>query len=282
MARSPRQYPEPLVQSLLDRCLALPSRRNGARIVGVNGTQASGKTTLCAQLVEAARVRGVRALALALDDYYLTRGERRILARSVHPLLATRGVPGTHDARRLGNTLDALRAGRVAGLRLPRFDKGRDTRVPPSRERRLRAAPELVLVEGWCVAVPPQAKPALARPVNALERDEDPAGTWRRWVNARLVRDYVPVWRRFDALLMLAAPSFEVVREWRGQPERLLRRRKGATHAMSEAQLDRFVMHYERLTRHALRTVPSLADVVVELDARRRVQGVAMPRRSTR
>jgi D-glycerate 3-kinase len=270
-----RGYPGSLVESLLDRFLARKPRRGVARLVGVCGTQASGKSTLCAQLVAAARARGVRALTLALDDYYLTRGERRALARRAHPLLATRGVPGTHDAKRLGRTLDALRAGRVAGLRLPRFDKGKDTRVPPSRERRLRAAPELVLVEGWCVGVPPQTRSALARPVNALELGEDPSGDWRKWVDARLRREYVPVWRRFDALLLLAAPSFEIVRRWRGEPERELRRRRGATHAMSEAQLDRFVMHYERLTRHALQVVPRLADVVVRLDLRRRVVGVS-------
>lgn len=271
-----RRYPDPLVRDLLARCLAL---RGAVRIVGVCGTQASGKTTLCAQLVEAARARGVRALTLALDDFYLTRGERRALARRVHPLLATRGVPGTHDALRLGRTLDALRRGRIAGLRLPRFDKGRDTRVAPSRERRLRAAPELVLVEGWCVGVPPQAPTALAHAVNALEREEDADGRWRAWVNARLARDYVPVWKRFDALLLLAAPSFEVVRRWRGEPERALRRRRGATRAMSEAELDRFVMHYERLTRHALRVVPRLADITVRLDARRKVLAVSVGRK---
>ena len=31
-------------------------------------------------------------------------------------------------------------------------------------------------------------------------------------------------------------------------------------------------MHYERLSRHALRTLPALADIVVALDASRRVR----------
>jgi len=39
---------------------------------------------------------------------------------------------------------------------------------------------------------------------------------------------------------------------------------------MSRAQLDRFVQHYERLTRHMLRTMPAIAGRTVVLDAQRR------------
>ncbi|HEY1589447.1 MAG TPA: hypothetical protein VGG00_06915, partial [Rhodanobacter sp.] len=35
---------------------------------------------------------------------------------------------------------------------------------------------------------------------------------------------------------------------------------------LSPAQLDRFIQHYERLTRHALRTLPGLADAVLTLE----------------
>ena len=39
---------------------------------------------------------------------------------------------------------------------------------------------------------------------------------------------------------------------------------------MARAQLDRFVQHYERVSRQALRTLPAIADTVVRLDAARR------------
>jgi len=268
---SPRGYPAALVESLLDG-FAL-ARRRRPLLVGLSGTQASGKSTLAAQLAQAARGRGHATLVLALDDYYLGRRERQALAQRVHPLLATRGVPGTHHIGALGDALRACSAGRVQGLLLPRFDKGRDSRLPPSRSRRVGATPDLVIVEGWCIGVPAQDRRDLRQPVNRLERIDDADGRWRRYVNQCLRRDYQPVWRLLDRLVLLAAPSFEVVARWRDEAERPLRA-QGAPKAMSTAAIRRFIAHYERLTRHALRELPRLADVTIELDAGRRVRRV--------
>lgn len=67
-------------------------------IVGINGSQGSGKTTLCRFLEVLLREsHGLNAATLSLDDLDLTRSERALLAATVHPLIATRGVPGTHD-----------------------------------------------------------------------------------------------------------------------------------------------------------------------------------------
>ncbi|MBN8482926.1 MAG: hypothetical protein J0L88_15180, partial [Xanthomonadales bacterium] len=74
------------------------------------------------------------------------------------------------------------------------------------------------------------------------------------------------------------APAFDVVAGWRDEQERALRRRR-APHAMDAAALVRFVAHYERLSRHALRTLPILADVLVALDRRRKVRSVSAPAR---
>lgn len=266
-------YDRTTVDALLEALLPrLPARR--AALVGLSGLQASGKSTLAAQLAAAARERGVATEVLALDDFYLGRRDRAALARDVHPLLATRGVPGTHDVALLAETVQALRRASTRNpARIPRFDKGRDTRLPPSRWRRVTSRPRLILLEGWCIGVPAEPPSALARAVNALERIEDPDARWRTWVNARLNGEYAALWRRMDALIVLAAPSFEIVARWRDEPERALRRR-GAPRAMSRAALRRFLMHYERLSRHALRTLPALADIVVTLDASRRVDAI--------
>ena len=126
--------------------------------------------------------------------------------------------------------------------------------------------------------MPPQSERALARPINALERNEDADARWRRWVNARLATDYVPLWRRLDTLVDLAAPSFAVVVRWRDEPERALRKRHAAR-ALSPAALRRFLMFYERLSRQALRTLPGIADIVVRIDAKRRVRGIRVARK---
>lgn len=266
-------------EALLDDLLAglwTPSarRRTHPLLVGVSGLQGIGKSTLARQLREHARGLGIACEALSLDDFYLGRRARMQLARTIHPLLTTRGVPGTHELPLLESTLAALaRASPASPARLPRFDKGRDTRLPPSRWRRVTQAPRLVLLEGWCVGIPPQSAAALRRPCNRLERDEDPDGRWRRWVDARLSGDYAVLWRRLDRLLVLQAPSFACARRWRARAERALHAR-GASRAMDEPALARFFMHYERLSRHALATLPARAEVCAELDGQRAVRAI--------
>jgi len=275
-ASTQRGFDSAFVERVLD---ALPATRTTS-VIGLSGLQGSGKSTLAAQLIAQAARRGVYALRLSLDDFYLGRRARFALARNVHPLLATRGVPGTHDVALLRHTLDALaRASDRRPVALPRFDKGRDTRVAPSRWRIVRAPPVLIMLEGWCVGIPAQSERALRAPINELERDEDVDGRWRRFVNASLATDYAALWSRLGALVWLQAPSFDIVARWRDEQERALRLR-GARHAMTRVALHRFVMHYERLSRHSLRALPARADARVALDDNRRpVQIVEKVRR---
>ncbi|MEP6938989.1 MAG: kinase [Rudaea sp.] len=266
--------------AIVDRVAALLARRNTAsrrqQLIGLSGLQGSGKSTLAAQLVQRLTLVGIPALALSLDDFYLGRRERARLARSVHPLLATRGVPGTHDLALLGRTLAALAAANtLQPARVPRFDKGRDTRMPSARWHSVSVPPCIVVLEGWCVGVPAQSSAALARPLNRLERIEDADAVWRGYVNAHLEREYALLWRRLDALVWLQAPGFAVVQRWRDEQEQALRR-SGAPRAMSPAALRRFVMHYERLSRHSLRTLPARADLRIVLDARRGVRRIVV------
>ncbi len=261
--------PEALAPALL---ALFEDRLRSARrpvLLGLSGLQGSGKSTLAGHLVRHARSCGWPARTLSLDDVYLGRRARARLAAQVHPLLRTRGVPGTHDLALLRETLAALaHASPAHPAWLPRFDKGRDARRPPSRWPRVTAPPRLLVLEGWCVGVTAQTAPALRRPVNALEREEDPDGRWRRFVNAALA-DMQDLWSRLDALVVLQAPDWASACRWRAQAERVLRER-GAPRAMDDPALRRFMQHFERLSRHALRSLPARADVVVTLDGARR------------
>ena len=239
-------------------------------VVGLSGAQGSGKSTLADGLAGELAAQGLSVAVLSLDDVYRTRAERAALAAAVHPLLQTRGPPGTHDVELAERLLDALaRAGPVT---MPRFDKARDDRAPPEAWDRVEGPADVILFEGWCLGVPPQAEGAVANPVNALERERDPDGRWRRWVNAQLSKRYARLWERLDALVVLQAPSFDVVLGWRLQAERALRARTGL--GMSDDEVAAFVAHYERLTRWALETLPARADVLIELAPDRRPRWV--------
>lgn len=251
--------------------LRLLEEKDGLAVLGLCGAQGSGKSTLAQGLQARMRARGVASAILSIDDLYLTKGERETLAQAVHPLLRTRGVPGTHDVALGLRVLDALAAGRAACL--PRFDKAVDDRLPENAWPQAGAGLRLLILEGWCVGARAQEAGALDAPVNALERDEDGDGRWRRFVNAALAGDYQTLFGRIDALALLAAPGFDVVQGWRTQQEAALRAGGGSA-VMSDAEIARFIQHYERLTRHILDEMPARADLVVALDAQRGVTAV--------
>jgi D-glycerate 3-kinase len=241
-------------------------------VVGLCGAQGSGKTTAATVLVELLAHQDLPAIALSIDDFYLPRAERAVLARRVHPLLATRGVPGTHDVELAQATIDSL-AGEEP-THIPVFDKASDDRLPRKAWREAAGLRRVVILEGWCVGARAQSPEQLAAPVNALERDEDPQGIWRSYVNTALAGPYRALFDRLSPLVLLAAPSFEVVRDWRGEQEQKLRERVASTggdasRVMDDAQIARFISHYERVTRHILAEMPARAEHLISLDSRR-------------
>lgn len=242
-------------------------------LVGICGAQGSGKSTLTGVLYELLTEAGLVTAVMSLDDFYLGRAARAQLARDVHPLLATRGVPGTHDVALCERTFDALRGS--DSVPIPSFDKAIDDCRPAADWPRVEAPAAVIVFEGWCVGAQAQEESALREPVNELERRDDPDGIWRRYVNAQLATRYRSLFERIDELVLLQAPTFETVFEWRAEQEGKLRDRVeraggDASKVMDEPALQRFIAHYERITRHIMREMPARADVLIELDANRR------------
>lgn len=251
------QYWRPLADEI-----ARQTDRKKPMIVGINGAQGSGKSTLCAFLEVLLDEHGLKAATLSLDDLYLGKAERQQLAAEVHPLFATRGVPGTH-AVALGMAIfDDVARGR--DLVLPRFDKGTDEQSGVTE--RITGPVDVLLFEGWCVGCPPQADEDLLAPVNALEADEDQEGLWRSVANIWLRGEYQRLFARLDLLVMLQVSGFEaVLANRRTQEDKLRKARPDAPGLMDEAALARFCQHYERLTRHMLDSLPARADAVFRI-----------------
>ncbi len=256
-----------LYAPIADQLIARGCARGGF-VLGLCGPQGSGKSTGAAVLAGLLADRGVRAAILALDDLYRPKAERQALAAQVHPLLATRGPPGTHDVALGLRLLDAL--AHTGPIAMPRFDKAADDRAPPETWPVFEGPADVILFEGWCVGARPQAPEDLMRPVNALEVERDPDGVWRTYVNAALAGPYQALFGRLDALMLLVPPSFDRVLAWRIQQEQALRAMLGDPGAgQSDVELAVFVQHYERLTRHIVAEAPVRADILVRLDAER-------------
>lgn len=266
---SVRAWLEPLYAPLAGWAAQRCRNKLGPFLLGLAGAQGTGKSTLAGLLaILLADGFGLRSVALSLDDFYLTHAERERLACQVHPLLRTRGVPGTHDTELLSHTLTKLCTAR-AGERVtyPRFDKASDDRVPRALWSVAQGPIDLVVLEGWCIGARAEPAAELAAPVNALERDEDPDGRFRGYVNAALEGPYRALFAQLDALVFLAVPDPQSVLCWRAKQERMLasRAQAGSHGVMSAEQLARFVQHFERITRRMLAEIPGQADVVLQL-----------------
>jgi D-glycerate 3-kinase len=266
------QWFVPLAEEILQDI----STHNGTYVIGISGCQGSGKSTLAALLVLLLNAMlGLRCINLSIDDFYLTHAERQSLASTVHPLLATRGVPGTHDTNLAINTIDALKIpGEVA---VPRFDKAVDDRDPQTQWPVVQAPLDVIVLEGWCLGIDAQPEESLAQAVNELEANEDPDSIWRRYVNTAMRDRYQTFNNLVDHLVMLNAPDFEKVYQWRQNQEDKLAEKfqqEGAADShriMSPEELKRFIQHYERVTRHGLDTLTDKADVVFQLTDRQTI-----------
>ena len=257
------QWYYPLAQEIADRV-----KTKEIKIIGVSGTQGSGKSTLANLLQHLLNAQNLTVVSLSLDDFYLTRAERQQLAQSIHPLLITRGVPGTHDIELANNTIKNLIANKNSNVPIPRFDKANDDRFPNTQWDNITAPVDLIIFEGWCLGVPPQTESALEQPVNILEQDEDADGTWRHFVNNALIA-YQDFFKQIDYLIYLQSPDFGAVKRWRGrQEEKLAAKTKtgSGTKIMDETALNRFLQHYQRLTEHGFKTLPNIANVIFTLN----------------
>ena len=94
----------------------------------LSGSQGIGKTTLLKLIKIIFKKKfNKKILSISLDDFYLDKKEREKIATNIHPLLKTRGVPGTHDIKYLLDTINRFNKSKYP-INLPLFDKLSDYR----------------------------------------------------------------------------------------------------------------------------------------------------------
>lgn len=242
-------------------------KQNDPLFISINGAQGSGKSTLTHFLKQLIEIETpLRVANISLDDFYATRRQRQNLSKTVHPLLITRGVPGTHDMQLMQSTLFSLLEGKAS--RIPRFDKAMDDRCPEDQWTE-QPPVDIVLFEGWCNHSPAQSEAELVQPINRLEAEEDQDGSWRHYANQHLKLYQQNIFSHADLCIMLKAADFEHVYQWRRLQEQKLRNRHSVNHKqriMSDTELARFIQHYERISRHTLAHLPHLADIVIPVE----------------
>jgi D-glycerate 3-kinase len=154
--------------------------------------------------------RGIRAAAISIDDFYLTRAGQVALAAGGNRYIRQRGLPGTHDVALGTRTLDSLRSLGAAGrLALPAYDKsahsGRGDRRPEADWPMLEGPLDIAIVEGWMLGFVPLGHGAVPDPEFRVVDDHLAA--------------YAAWYERLDAFIWLEPEDFNYVRRWRAEAE---------------------------------------------------------------
>jgi D-glycerate 3-kinase len=261
-------------QPLAEQIFSQFTKNNGAYFVGINGCQGSGKSTLTDFIAEyLANTHQLTIVVMSLDDFYFTSEKRQQLADDIHPLLATRGVPGTHDMTMLASTLTKLKA-QQTGFAIPRFNKATDEPYPKEQWPIVKKPADIILLEGWCWGVKPQTDEQLKAPVNELELKYDSKGEWRHYVNQQLKNNYQPLYKTMNFWLALQAPSFDCVYQWRLEQEQKLQdKNMGLPNSkiMKSAGILNFTQYFQRLSVQACLSISQSADAIFYLDYARNI-----------
>ena len=248
--------------------------KNRTLLVGLSGSQGSGKSTVSQILkIILQSYFKLNVVCFSIDDFYKTQFERKKMSKLIHPLFMTRGVPGTHNSKMLYNTLKNLKKKKFSTLKIPKFDKSIDNRLKIKYWQKIKKKPDIIIFEGWCVGAKPQSLKELKKPINLLEKNEDTKLTWRKKVNNELKTNYKNIFKLIDKKIYLKVPSFKYVLKWRILQERKIRS-KLKKKTMTNNEIKRFIMFYERITRNMLKTLNFKSKLVINMHTNHKLKSI--------
>jgi D-glycerate 3-kinase len=202
-------------------------------VIGIQGPQGGGKTTLTRAMLEALP----RSVAVSIDDFYMTRGgQLEVAARYPgNPYMEHRGYPGTHDIALGVRTLGNLRAGTARAI--PVYDKsahaGRGDRAPESDWRHITEPIDVVFIEGWMLGF---------ESIDDSSITDEPL----KIPNSHLA-NYARWYELIDAWVILRAVDPAYVLEWRVEAEEKMKAsgKPGLSRADIEDYIRRFLPAYK-------------------------------------
>ncbi len=235
----------------------------------LSGSQGSSKSTLAKLLkLVIEKYYKKKVMLLSIDDYYLSKNQRLKLSKKIHPLLLTRGVPGTHDIQMLKYHINQFKNQNFP-INTPTFNKLKDD---ISKKRKVIKNAEILLLEGWCCGSAPIANNYLFKNINILENIFDKNKNWRKYYNSLLRNEYNSVFSLFDKQIYIQAPSFKYVLNWRYVQEKSNAYKSNNTEFMNKTDLHKFIQHYEKLTKWMMKTMPNKADIILKVDENQKIK----------
>jgi len=247
-------------------------------IVGLSGGQGSGKTTISSIIsIILRKYFKLDVFTISIDDFYKTRKERFLLSQKIHPLLQTRGVPGTHDMKIMLNFFKRVKIKKFRPLRLPKFNKAVDDRCNKKLWYLIKRRPDVIIFEGWCLGAKAEKYSTLVKPLNSLEILNDKKLTWRKFVNKQLQSKYKQLYDQLNCLIYLKSKNFSLLKKWRIKQEEKLRlknKRFNNHKIMNNKEVINFMQTYQRVTQNMYKNVPKYASIILYLNSNHQIKSV--------
>ncbi len=247
-------------------------------IIGLAGGQGTGKTTISSIIkIILMKYFKLNVFKISLDDLYKTRKDRSQLSKKIHPLLMTRGVPGTHDTSYMINFVKKVKSKKFYSFKLPKFNKAIDDRLKKNYWYLVKKKPDVIIFEGWCVGAKPESNSTLKKTINLLERNHDKKMIWRKFVNNELKTKYKKLYSKLDSLLFLKASSFRLLQNWRLQQEaklKLITKNKKNTKIMSKKEVLTFMQTYQRVTQNMFKYAPKYSSIILNLNSNHQIKSI--------
>ena len=239
--------------------------------VGLAGGQGTGKTTISSLIrIILTKYFKLNVFRISIDDFYKTRKERINLSKRVHPMLLTRGVPGTHDINMMLNFFKKSKSKKFNRLKLPTFNKAIDDRYNKKKWYDLKRRPDVIIFEGWCVGAKSEKNNTLKKTINSLEKAKDQKQIWRKYVNNQLKSKYKNLYSQLNCL---KAKNFSFLQKWRLKQERKLWiKSKVKSKIMSRGDVLNFMQTYQRITQNMFRNMPKYASVIFNLNSNHQIK----------
>ena len=247
-------------------------------IIGLAGGQGTGKTTITSIItIILKKYFKLDVFKISIDDFYKTIKQRTLLSKNKHPLLMTRGVPGTHDIDIMLNFFKRIKVKNFKILKLPKFNKGVDDRCKQSLWYKIQSKPDVVILEGWCLGARSQNSKELKKPVNSLEKTHDQNFKWRQYVNYQLKTKYKKLFNQLDYILFLKAKNFSLLRRWRLKQEKKLwlkSKDKKNLKIMNKSEVKNFMDTYQRITQQMFKDMPKYSSIIMNLNNSHQIKNI--------
>ena len=257
---------------LIPLCFWISKKANQEKpyFVGLAGGQGTGKTTISSLIkIILTKYFKLKVFRISIDDFYKTRKERLKLSKRLHPMLLTRGVPGTHDVNMMLNLFKKSKSKKFKRLKLPTFDKAIDDRSKKDKWYDLREKPDVIIFEGWCVGARSEKNVTLKKTINSMEKFDDQKQIWRKYVNQQLKTKYKNLYSQLNCLIYLKAKNFKLLQKWRLKQERKLwlkNKKSAKLKIMDKADVIRFMQTYQRITQNMFKNMPKYSSIIFNLN----------------